>query len=48
MKFETVMLHSLFAACLLACALALGSMIRAQPSGAPVAGAPAGVVASRA
>ncbi|WP_430391174.1 hypothetical protein [Dyella sp. 20L07] len=27
MKFETLMLHSLFAACLLVCVLTLGSMI---------------------
>jgi hypothetical protein len=27
MKFETLMLHSLFAACLLVCVLTLGSML---------------------
>lgn len=29
MKFENVMLHSLFAACLLVCVLTLGAMIAA-------------------
>jgi len=31
MKFETLMLHSLFAACLLACGLILGAMLNSQP-----------------
>jgi hypothetical protein len=34
MKFENLMLHSLFAACLLVCVLTLGAMISA-PSYAP-------------
>lgn len=31
MKFETLMLHSLFVACLLACGLILGAMLNSQP-----------------
>ena len=31
MKHETLMLHSLFAACLLVCALVLGSMLTTVP-----------------
>jgi hypothetical protein len=30
MKFETLMLHSLFAACLLICVLTVGSMLTAK------------------
>jgi hypothetical protein len=30
MKFETLMLHSLFAACLLLCVLTLGAMLTSQ------------------
>lgn len=40
MKFETVLLHGLFGACLLACVLALTGMLRAQPMPAQVAAAP--------
>ncbi|MEW9622862.1 hypothetical protein [Rhodanobacter geophilus] len=32
MKHETLMLHGLFAACLLVCALVLGSMLTARPA----------------
>jgi hypothetical protein len=32
MKHETLMLHGLFAACLLVCALVLGSMLTASPA----------------
>lgn len=31
MKFESLMLHTLFAACLLVCGLTLGSMLNAHP-----------------
>ena len=47
MKFENLMLHSLFAACLLVCVLTLGAMI-ATPVGAPAAvasSAPAATIA---
>ena len=48
MKFETVMLQSLFAACLLVCALTLGAMLTAKASVSNVAAnqTPAAVVAS--
>jgi hypothetical protein len=32
MKHETLMLHGLFAACLLVCTLVLGSMLTASPA----------------
>ena len=32
MKFETLMLHSLFAACLLVCVLTFGSMLTTKSS----------------
>ncbi|MBA2079753.1 MAG: hypothetical protein BGP10_07585 [Rhodanobacter sp. 68-29] len=32
MKHETLMLHGLFAACLLACTLVLGTMLTATPA----------------
>jgi hypothetical protein len=32
MKFESLMLHSLFGACLLVCVLVLGAMLTAQVS----------------
>jgi hypothetical protein len=45
MKFETLMLHSLFAACLLVCVLTFGAML-VSPAAAPnVAAAPAPVAA---
>jgi hypothetical protein len=31
MKFETLLLHGLFAACLLVCGLTLGAMLNASP-----------------
>jgi len=37
MKFETVMLHSLFAASLLLCVLTLGSMLVAKAPGSNIA-----------
>lgn len=41
MKLETVLLHGLFGACLLACVLALTGMLRgAQPMPTQVAAAP--------
>lgn len=39
MKFETVMLHSLFAACLLVCALTMGAMLTAKAPVSTVASA---------
>lgn len=32
MKYETLMLHSLFIVCLLVCAAVLGSMLTARPT----------------
>lgn len=32
MKFENIILHSLFAACFLVCVLTIGAMITAKPS----------------
>ncbi len=32
MKFETLMLHSLFAACMLICVLTMGAMMSAKPT----------------
>jgi len=46
MKFEAVLLKSLFAACLLICVLAAGSMITARPSNVAAAQTSADVVAS--
>lgn len=48
MKFETVMLHSLFAACLLVCALTMGAMLAAKAAVSNVAAsqAPVAVLAS--
>ncbi|WP_165488614.1 MULTISPECIES: hypothetical protein [Dyella] len=49
MKFESLMLKGLFAACLLVCALTVGAMVTAKApasttiaNAAPVASAPAG------
>jgi hypothetical protein len=39
MKFETLMLHSLFVACFALCMLVMGAMLRAQPATHPSAGA---------
>ncbi len=36
MQFETFILRSLFAACLLICSLVMGAMIYAKPAPAPV------------
>jgi hypothetical protein len=38
MKFETLMLHSLFAACLLVCLLVLGAMLTTHATVPSVAG----------
>jgi hypothetical protein len=38
MKYEDLMLRSLFVACLLVCALVLGSMLKTFPSSAQLAG----------
>jgi hypothetical protein len=46
MKFETLMLQSLFTACLLICVLALGSMLVAPTNAAKVATSQAPVAAS--
>jgi len=50
MKFETLMLHSVFAACLLVCVLTLGAMLTSQATvsstsaaHAPVAAVPSSV-----
>jgi hypothetical protein len=50
MKFETLMLHSLFAACLLVCVLTLGAMLTTQATVSNVAAnhAPVAVSASSA
>ncbi|MBB6188352.1 hypothetical protein [Rhodanobacter sp. MP7CTX1] len=50
MKFETLMLHSLFAACLLICVLTLGAMLTTQTTVSNVAAshAPAAVSANSA
>lgn len=37
MKFETLMLHSLFAACMLVCVLVLGAMLTSHVAVASVA-----------
>lgn len=37
MKFETLMLQTLFGACLLVCLLVLGAMLTSQPTVASVA-----------
>lgn len=37
MKFETLMLHSLFAACLLVCVLVLGAMLTTRATVASIA-----------
>ncbi|GLQ96189.1 hypothetical protein [Dyella mobilis] len=39
MKFETLMLHSLFAACLLICVMTVGSMLTAPQHAAHLAAA---------
>jgi hypothetical protein len=46
MKFETLMLHSLFAASLLVCVLTLGNMLTSHAPVANVAAAHAHVAAS--
>lgn len=46
MKFETLMLHSLFAASLLICVLTLGAMLTSHPTVASVAASHAPVVAT--
>jgi hypothetical protein len=46
MKFETLMLHSLFAACLLVCVLTFGSMLTSKAPAVHVAAAHAPVAAS--
>ena len=46
MKFETIMLKSLFAACLLICALTFGAMVTAKPSMPHVATNHAHVIAA--
>jgi hypothetical protein len=46
MKFETLMLHSLFAACLLVCVLTLGAMLTTHTPVPSVAVNHAPVVAS--
>jgi hypothetical protein len=43
MKFETLMLHSLFAACMLICVLTFGSMLTASHQAQHVASAHAPV-----
>lgn len=50
MKFETLMLQSLFAACLLVCLLTLGGMLTSQANVSKVASshAPVAVVADSA
>ncbi|WP_202594195.1 hypothetical protein [Frateuria defendens] len=45
MKLETLLLHSLFAACLLVCALTLGAMLTTQAGVPAVAAGHAPVVA---
>jgi hypothetical protein len=44
MKFETLMLHSLFAACLLVCVLTFGAML-VSPTASNIAATPAPVTA---
>lgn len=39
MKFETVMLHSLFVACFALCVLVMGAMLHAAPVSYPTSGA---------
>jgi hypothetical protein len=48
MKFETLMLHSLFAICLLVCVLTLGAMLTSQATVSNIAAshAPAAAMAS--
>lgn len=46
MKFETLMLHSLFAATLLVCVLTLGSMLTIKPAAPGIAASPAQVSAT--
>jgi hypothetical protein len=38
MKFETIMLNSLFVVCVAVCALVMGSMLKASPSSVQLAG----------
>jgi hypothetical protein len=45
MKFETLMLHSLFAACLLVCVLTFGAMLVTSTAASNIAAAPAPVAA---
>lgn len=47
MKFESLMLKSLFAACLLVCALTLGSMVTAKAPSAQVIAHAAPVAAAK-
>jgi hypothetical protein len=46
MKFETLMLHSLFAACLLVCVLTFGAMVTSNASEATAVASHAPVAAS--
>jgi hypothetical protein len=46
MKFETLMLHSLFAACLLLCVLTFGSMLTSKAPVSNVAATHAHVIAT--
>jgi hypothetical protein len=46
MKFETLMLHSLFAACLLVCVLTLGAMLTTHTTVPSVAASHAPIAAS--
>ena len=46
MKFETLMLHSLFAACLLICVLTLGSMLTSKAPVSSIAATHAHVIAT--
>jgi hypothetical protein len=38
MKFETMMLHSLFVACFALCVLVMGAMLQAKPATHPASG----------
>ncbi|HEY0199424.1 MAG TPA: hypothetical protein VGC19_12925 [Rhodanobacter sp.] len=39
MKFETIMLHGLFIACIGVCALIMGAMLKTTPTSAQITGA---------
>jgi hypothetical protein len=45
MKFESLMLNSLFTACLLICVLTMGAMVTAKPAAQHIAAAHAHVAA---